>query len=249
MKGMFSDGGEELIEIFKKVKAAGVTTSIDMALPDLNSEAGQFHWEPLLEKLLPYVDITVPSIEEMFLMLERDRYLEYIKELGGRDFLESLDIDLVSSIGHKLLDMGVSIVGLKCGEYGIFGFTGDEASIRELGTAAPADPANWSNRELYAESYHVDDVLSSTGAGDNSFGGFLAALLRGLSFEDALNIACMAGANATRAYSAVGGAVTLEKMQEQIAHPPQRNRFGGSTCYWTKLDSEGLWKGKRESRL
>jgi len=40
MAGMFADNGSQLAEIFRRVKSLGLTTSLDMALPDPNSAAG-----------------------------------------------------------------------------------------------------------------------------------------------------------------------------------------------------------------
>ncbi len=249
MKRMQLDDGCELIELFQSVKDIGVTTSLDMALPDISSEAGKVNWRKVLEGVLPYVDIVLPSLEETMLMLDRDRYMQRLQELKGGDFLQTLCMDSVKEYGHTLLEMGASIVAVKCGEHGIIGFSGDKDSVQNIGPAAPADPVNWSNRELFSDSYHVENVLSSTGAGDNSIGGFLAGLLRGLSFEETLELACMAGANATKAYSAVGGVVPIEEMRKEIASNPPKNKRERETEYWSYLPEKRLWKGGRESVL
>jgi sugar/nucleoside kinase (ribokinase family) len=252
MKSMFVDGGRELVDLFKEAKQAGVTTSLDMALPDLNSEAGKLDWRPVLETLLPYVDIMLPSIEEIMLMLEREKYLNRLEELGGRDFLEDLDMELAADLGHELLDLGVTVAVIKCGEFGLFGFTKDRQTLEGMGTASPADPASWAERELFSESYLVEDIKSTTGSGDNSIAGFLAALLRGRSFEEAVELACLAGANATRDYSAVGGTESFDAMEKARTAGPQKRRLGQSgraSSYWTYLEDHCLWKGQRESVL
>ena len=252
MKSMFADGGRELVELFKEVKEAGVTTSLDMALPDINSEAGRLDWRPVLEDLLPYVDVMLPSIEEIMMMLEREKYLKKLEELGGRDFLEDLDMELAADLGGQLLDMGVSIAVIKCGEFGLFGFTKDRQALEKIGTAAPSDPESWADRELYSESYLAEDIKSTTGSGDNSIAGFLAALLRGRSFEEAIELACLAGANATRDYSAVGGTESFDAMEKaRAADPPKRRleQSGQTSAYWSYLEDRRLWKGERDSVL
>lgn len=165
----------------------------------------------------------------------------------GRELIELFQS--VKEYGHTLLEMRASVVAIKCGEHGIFGFSADNNSVGSIGPASPVDPANWSNRELFSDSYHVENVLSSTGAGDNSIGGFLSGLLRGLSFEETLELACMAGANATKAYSAVGGVVPIEEMRKEIASNPPKNSRDRETDYWTYLPEKRLWKGGRESVL
>lgn len=56
MKRMYENQGEELLKLFKKVKQAGVATSLDLASVDPASEAAKTDWEALLKKLLPLVD-------------------------------------------------------------------------------------------------------------------------------------------------------------------------------------------------
>ena len=41
---MFADGGSQLTDIFRRVKSLGLTTSLDMALPDPYSAAGRADW-------------------------------------------------------------------------------------------------------------------------------------------------------------------------------------------------------------
>ena len=55
---------ERSIKIFKRVKELGVTTSLDMSLPNASSESGKVNWGKILKELLPYVDIYIPSVEE-----------------------------------------------------------------------------------------------------------------------------------------------------------------------------------------
>jgi sugar/nucleoside kinase (ribokinase family) len=65
MKRMFEDGGAQLVEIFRRVKALGITTSLDMTLPDPSSAAGRADWAAILRAVMPSVDIFLPSIEEI----------------------------------------------------------------------------------------------------------------------------------------------------------------------------------------
>jgi sugar/nucleoside kinase (ribokinase family) len=189
------------------------------------------------------------------MMLEREKYLKKLEELGGRDFLEELDMELAADLGGQLLDMGVSIAVIKCGEFGLFGFTKDRQALEKIGAAAPSDPESWADRELYSESYLAEDIKSTTGSGDNSIAGFLAALLRGRSFEEAVELACLAGANATRDYSAVGGTESFDAMEKaRAAAPPKRRleqteRSGRTSAYWSYLEDRRLWKGERDSVL
>src|SRR6185503_4762577 len=67
MKRLYQNDGAELIRMFKQAKATGVTTSLDMAMPDPTSPSGQANWPAILKAVLPAVDLFVPSIEEILL--------------------------------------------------------------------------------------------------------------------------------------------------------------------------------------
>ena len=69
MRSMYRDDGAELLKIYKRVKAKGITTSLDMAAVDPNGEAAKTNWRHLMEQVLPYVDYFVPSLDEILFML------------------------------------------------------------------------------------------------------------------------------------------------------------------------------------
>ena len=79
---LYAHGGRELIEIFRRVKNAGVTTSIDMSLPDPNSESGHVPWRQVLERLLPLIDVAPLNAEEAMFMLDRERF-DRLKRAAG----------------------------------------------------------------------------------------------------------------------------------------------------------------------
>ena len=74
MKKMYENDGDELVKLMKTVKEAGVSTSLDLAAVDAESEAGQADWNEILKKTLPYVDFFAPSVEELCFMIDRPRY-------------------------------------------------------------------------------------------------------------------------------------------------------------------------------
>ena len=65
MKKMYQNGGDELLSLMKRAKKLGCITSLDMAAIDSDTEAGQLDWNQILKGVLPYVDIFVPSVEEL----------------------------------------------------------------------------------------------------------------------------------------------------------------------------------------
>ncbi|MCJ7735892.1 MAG: carbohydrate kinase family protein, partial [Anaerolineae bacterium] len=53
MRLMYTDDGRQLVDIYRRVKDLGVTTSLDMALPDPASQSGRADWLGILEDVLP----------------------------------------------------------------------------------------------------------------------------------------------------------------------------------------------------
>ncbi len=84
MERLFLDDGEELAAIFERARARGVTTSLDMSLPDPESPSGRVDWDAVLRRVLPNVDLFLPSIEEVLYFLERDAFLQKRAEAGER---------------------------------------------------------------------------------------------------------------------------------------------------------------------
>lgn len=72
MRSMYENDGGELLKIFRHVHEKGILTSLDMAAVDPNAECARANWRLILEKVLPYVDYFVPSLEEILFMLGPD---------------------------------------------------------------------------------------------------------------------------------------------------------------------------------
>ncbi|MFK4996858.1 hypothetical protein ACI2OX_02930 [Bacillus sp. N9] len=90
-----------------------------MSKPDPNSDAGKVNWKSILSKVLPYVDIFLPSIEEALYMVSRDTF-EKIAGNNDRDVCKHLDVSLLSELSDELLSMGTPIVVLKLGDQGLY---------------------------------------------------------------------------------------------------------------------------------
>ena len=210
MKKLAQNKGAELRNILRKGKELGVTTSIDTSYPDEDANGINADWEGLFGNVLPFTDIFMPSIEEALFMFDHDEFCR-LKAMDG-DILKNLDIDYLPRLGKKLLDMGAKIVVIKCGTRGYYAATQGAEALTGMGRGMPAEPGQWAGREIFTSIYRIDHVRSTTGAGDTSIGGFLAALIRGYSLADSVDIACATGAACVTAYSATGGIGPLEKI-------------------------------------
>jgi len=251
MRKLYLHEGEELVRIFKKVKSLGVTTVMDLALPDPASEAGRLNWNIIFKKVLPYVDIFFPSIEETLYMIDPKKHGRIKEKAVSRheDMVDHLSGADVTSLSDTLLDYGAAIVGLKCSHRGCYVRTAGKASLGRMGVAKPGDMDAWANRELWAPSYHVKNIVSALGSGDSAYAGFLTAFLKGKSVEETLRCANIVGAQSLRAYDASGGIGTWKDV-ECVAkkRDAKFNPLTIATPGWRRANNNNLWRGPHDGK-
>jgi sugar/nucleoside kinase (ribokinase family) len=238
MRRMYEHGGLALVELLRRARAAGATTSLDMTLPDPSSDSGRADWPAILAAALPYADLFLPSVEELLFMLHRDRY-EQLSALG--DLAKQITPDLLSALSAELLGLGAKIVAIKLGERGLYLRTGSRAAMEGLGRARPANWELWIERELWSPCFRAN-LVGTTGAGDTTIAGFLSALLRGLDPYDSVAIAVAVGACSVEAPDALGGVRswddTLARIAGGWAHLPLQLSAPG----WDWNERHQLWE-------
>ena len=117
MLAMSANGGREVVSLFRRAKAMGLSTSLDMSLPDPASEQGKVDWEALMTAVLPLVDLFLPSEDELAFMLPK---------VGTE----------VPALAAHCLGMGAGTVVVKCGSLGVYGVESDR-----IGHWQPCFPA------------------------------------------------------------------------------------------------------------
>lgn len=213
MPRMYLDEGAELVSLLQSVKTTHLTTSVDMSYPDPDSEAGQVDWEALLTRVLPHVDLFLPSFDETLFMLDRPR-LEAIT--ASRASTAKIDDVLLNELAGRLLDMGAAIVGLKLGDQGLYLRTTSSAErLARMGASAPQDVTGWLGRELLSPCF-TTHLVGTTGAGDCTIAGFLAGLLKNQSVEDVMTSAVAVGAFNVESADATSGIPNWETVQARI---------------------------------
>jgi sugar/nucleoside kinase (ribokinase family) len=246
MSGMFADEGRELEKIFKIAKEAGATTSCDMTLPDPASPSGKAMWRKILQRILPYIDIHLPSIEETFYMLWPDEFLARKAKHNNAELINYITPQEYSKTADEILAMGTKMVALKSGHRGFHIKTGSQESFAKMGEAKPNDFDNWSNRELWAPAFVVDKFGSATGSGDSAIAGFLSAFLRGLSIEQALKYATCVGLQNVRVLDAVSGIKTWEETTAMLKTDMPMIDANIAANGWTWHPEIGLWAGTHD---
>lgn len=231
MRAIYSDGGVAFASLLQTIKQHGITTSLDMALPDAGSEAGSLDWRAWLRRVLPYVDLFLPSEEEIHSMLG------YAKDD------RSLDANRLAHIGTQLIDMGAAIVVLKLGEVGLYVRTSnDDKRLQQMGKYVLQDWPRWQKRELLSPCFRVE-VVGTTGSGDCTIAGLLAAILHKQRPEEALLTATAVGACSVEKADATSGVPSWSAVQERLQagwrhHPP-----GIPLPGWRQDAYGSLWRG------
>ena len=246
MRSMYEDGCRELTGIFKKVKELGVVTSLDMSFPDISGEAGSVDWDKALKEVLPYVDIFVPSLEEILFMVMKEEFFRLNRMAGEGTLADRVDLNILQELGAKLTGYGAKIVLIKCGCRGCYVRTQDNGVLHALCGRLPIDFGNWSDRELLEESFRVQNVVSTTGAGDTTIAGFLAACMNGRQIEEAIRIACAVGAQCVQAYDALSGIGTFEEAAAMMEQGAEKNRLDIGGDYWGYHTGRQVWAGRHD---
>jgi len=242
MRLMYIDNGRQFVEIFRRVKDLGATTSLDMALPDPAAPSGQADWMRILEDVLPYVDIFLPSVEETLFMVRPDDYRRLMAESGSEDLLDAITPGLLADLSGRLIDLGAAVVGLKLGSKGFYLRTGSSARLSGMGKAQPSDLASWVEREMWSGCFQVD-VVGTTGSGDATIAGFLAAFLRDLQPADVLTMAVAVGACNVEAADALSGVRDWGATRDRIAAGWRRHDLEIDRPGWSFARESGVWIG------
>ena len=242
LKLIFQDGGAQLVEIFRRVKALGVTTSLDMTLPDPSSDGGQVDWITILQAAAPYIDVFMPSIEETLYMLRRSTYTELSRKAGSDPIPGLITAPLLADLSDQLLAMGVKIVGFKLGDQGLYVRTGDHPAMETMGAARCPDPTAWADKELWIPCFQVD-VVGTTGAGDATIAGLLSALLRGMSAEEALVAAVAVGACNVEAPDALSGILPWKEIMRRVDGGWDRRGLSVDAPGWHFDSQLNIWIG------
>jgi sugar/nucleoside kinase (ribokinase family) len=185
-----------------------------MTFPDPNSPGGRADWDAIYRRVMPYVDIFSPSIEELLFTLRRAEYERLSHSTGG--LLANISPDMLSELSAELIKMGTRIVMIKTGERGAYLRTSNAERLAGMGRAAPTDLSIWANQEFWTPCFQVK-VVGTTGSGDATIAGFLSALLRDFNPCQAMTAAVAVGACNVEAADALGGIRPWDATMERIA--------------------------------
>lgn len=98
MPGVLADNGRGLAAVFAEAQATGALTSLDMAIPAANSTMLPTDWRSWLREVLPYVDVFLPSFDEISRMLAPRQRNEFT---GGSRITSGTMTDSSENLSRK----------------------------------------------------------------------------------------------------------------------------------------------------
>ena len=211
MKGFYREEGKALTTLYQRIKELGLVTSLDVAGIDPDTEPGQVNWPEILKRTLPYVDIFVPSFEELLCMLNRPAYEKKLAEAGEEDMCMNLSLSKdILPLAKITMELGCRILLLKCGAAGMYLQTAqDFHGILGLDAA-------WQGVSCFQKSFCPDRIASAIGAGDTAIGAFLYGVSHGLSWKESLEIAAATGASCITEYDTYSGLLSIPELMKKI---------------------------------
>ncbi len=237
MEKIWSDGGKRLARLLRRAKERGAITSLDMSLPDPASPSGRVDWDDFLARVLPHVDLFVPSVEELLYMTDRPSFDRLVARGGGDAIIRAIGFSQLGELAWKAIGRGVSAIMIKLGDRGAY-----------LRTAAKgvAGAKGWENRELYTPVFAVPRVAGTAGAGDATIAGFLASIFRGLAPNEALTMAVAVGGCCVEAPDATSGIRSWTETAARVRKGWQRAAAVVTEPGWARGE-DGIWRGPNDS--
>lgn len=248
MRATYADGGDALAELFRTLRARSVPVSLDMAQPDPDSPAGRVDWTNWLRTVLPHVDLFAPSFEELLYMLDRERYEELRGGEATTDLLKAAGPGVLGRLSRLVHRMGGPLTVIKLGRHGLYLHAPEDADrLTPLVEAFALEPEAWTGRRLIRACFSAETV-GTTGAGDTTVAGVIAALLRGLEPERLLTAAVGVGAFSVEAPDATSGVPSWTAVRTRIRKGWSPLPLDLDLSDWTPSDEEALWYGPHDPK-
>lgn len=196
MAQFYREGGKELESFLAHAAGTGILVSLDVTLPDPESEAGRLDWRPLLQRILPHVDVFCPNLDEARALLRRPQ--------------EDPD-----RLAETLLGWGAAVILVKMGAAGAYlAASRDSARLGKLlALGCPGDA--WCGIRLYHPPFAVS-FHGTTGAGDAAAAGLLVGILGGGGPGETLQLAAAAGAACVESPQGTAGIPSLGELWQRI---------------------------------
>ncbi len=173
---MLDDDAELLLRLLRRARAAGVTTSIDLAVVDPDDTGRD--WESILRAVIAETDVISPSLDDLTSALGPS------SAAGGG----------LAEFAARLLSWGAAVVAVSDGSAGMLLRTADAARLSRAGRLLAPLADAWADATVRMPPVAVETVVTTNGAGDALTAGLLSAIADESSPQVACSVATAAAA-------------------------------------------------------
>jgi sugar/nucleoside kinase (ribokinase family) len=163
-----------LLDLLQEARSRRITTSLDLAVVDRRSSVAEVDWRRIFARIMPYVDIATPSIDDLTSALAITR---------------SPDDDLVEECARRLVGDGCAVAVVSAGARGGCAVSADPDRLAGAGAALSSVRSTWSSTAEWVPAAEPKLVASTTGAGDVASAGLLYGLAQGTGIRRATRLA------------------------------------------------------------
>jgi sugar/nucleoside kinase (ribokinase family) len=174
LPALLADDAAPLLDLLKEARSRQITTSLDLAVVDRRSRAAEVDWRRLFARIMPYVDIATPSIDDLTSALGITRTPED---------------DLVEECARRLVDDGCAVAVVSAGARGAYAVSAGADRLAMAGAALSSVRSTWSSTAEWVPAAAPERVVSTTGAGDAASAGLLYGLAQGTGIRRATRLA------------------------------------------------------------
>jgi sugar/nucleoside kinase (ribokinase family) len=174
LPGLLTDDATPLFNLLKEARSRQITTSLDLAVVDPRSRAAAVDWRRVFARIMPYVDIATPSLDDLTSALEIAR---------------PRDDGLVEECARRLVDDGCAVAVVSAGARGAYAVSAGADRLAAAGAALSSVRSAWSSTAEWVPAAAPMRIVSTTGAGDALTAGLLYGLAQGTGIRRATRLA------------------------------------------------------------
>jgi sugar/nucleoside kinase (ribokinase family) len=174
LPALLADDAAPLLNVLQEARSRQITTSLDLAVVDPRSKVGDMDWRRVFARIMPYVDIATPSLDDL------------TSALG---IARTPDDDLVEECAKRLLDDGCAVAVVSAGARGAYAISAGTDRLAAAGLTLSSVWSTWSSTAEWVPAATPRRVVSTTGAGDAATAGVLYGLVQRAGIRRATRLA------------------------------------------------------------
>jgi sugar/nucleoside kinase (ribokinase family) len=174
LPALLADDAAPLLNLLKEARSRQITTSLDLAVVDRRSRAAEVDWRRVFARIMPYVDIATPSIDDLTSALA---------------IAQTPNDDLIEECARRLVHDGCAVAVVSAGARGAYAVSAGADRLAAAGTALSSVRSTWSSTAEWVPAAEPRLVVSTTGAGDAASAGLLYGLAQGTGIRRATRLA------------------------------------------------------------